>query len=75
MRATAKDFDPSTRSGSVLTDAGYVLPYDAAAFDAGGLRLLRSGQRVRVRLHTDGPVQLITAVTLATFALPDEDSE
>ena len=49
MQATAYTFDPETRSGSVLLDDGTPLPFDAAAFDAGGLRLLRPGQRVRIR--------------------------
>ncbi|QLE74153.1 hypothetical protein FGW37_23490 [Streptomyces rectiverticillatus] len=48
MQATAYTFDPQTRSGSVLLDDGTPLPFDAAAFDAGGLRLLRPGQRVRI---------------------------
>lgn len=48
MQATAYTFDPSTRSGSVLLDDGTPVPFDGAAFDAGGLRLLRPGQRVRI---------------------------
>ena len=51
MQGTVKDFDPAGRSGSVLLDDGSELPFDAAAFDAGGLRLLRSGRRdVEVRI-------------------------
>ncbi|KPC67146.1 hypothetical protein [Streptomyces chattanoogensis] len=48
MQATAYTYDDATRSGSVLLDDGTPLPFDAAAFDAGGLRLLRPGQRVRI---------------------------
>ncbi|MFC5721184.1 hypothetical protein ACFP1Z_13490 [Streptomyces gamaensis] len=51
MQATAYTFDPGTRSGSVLLDDGTPLSFDAAAFDAGGLRLLRPGQRVRIVLE------------------------
>ncbi len=58
MQATAYTYDPVTRSGSVLLDDGTPVPFDTAAFDAGGLRLLRPGQRVRIEVtaqDTDGP--------------------
>ncbi|MFE9179440.1 hypothetical protein ACFYN5_24695 [Streptomyces sp. NPDC007126] len=48
MQATAYTYDPENRSGQVLLDDGTPVPFDAAAFDAGGLRLLRPGQRVRI---------------------------
>lgn len=41
MQATAYTYDPDSRSGQVLLDDGTPVPFDAAAFDAGGLRLLR----------------------------------
>jgi hypothetical protein len=69
--ATAHEHDPVTRAGSVLLDDGRLLRYDGAAFDAGGLRLLRAGQRVRLLL--DGPLEdpatRVRVVTLATFPL------
>jgi 2-phospho-L-lactate guanylyltransferase len=68
MQGTVRSFDPATRGGTVLLDDGTELPYDAAAFDAGGLRLARIGQRVALRADTDGR---ITALTLATLPLPD----
>jgi len=56
-------FDPDTGSGTVLTDDGRRIRYDGDAFAAGGLRLLRAGQRVR--LETSGErVVLITIATL-----------
>ncbi|MEU9884877.1 hypothetical protein AB0M95_07240 [Sphaerisporangium sp. NPDC051017] len=67
MQATVRTFDQRTRSGSVFLDDGTELPFDAPAFDAGPLRLLRSGQRVNIRV--EGAV--ITAITLSTFPLPD----
>ncbi|MFI9305893.1 hypothetical protein [Streptomyces triculaminicus] len=71
MQATAYTFDPSTRSGSVLLDDGTPVPFDTAAFDAGGLRLLRPGQRVRIEFAEGdaGPVadRRVTVVTLQTF--------
>ena len=65
--ATARDHDERARSGTVLLDDGTLLAYDGAAFDAGGLRLLRPGQRVRVRRDEDGT---ITALTLPSLDLP-----
>ncbi|GAA2457659.1 hypothetical protein [Streptomyces macrosporus] len=67
MQATAYTYDPATRSGSVLLDDGTPLPFDAAAFDAGGLRLLRPGQRVRIETEGRGERRRITLVTLQTF--------
>ncbi|WP_405822614.1 hypothetical protein OG241_39930 [Streptomyces sp. NBC_01390] len=73
MQATAYTYDAGTRSGSVLLDDGTPVPFDAPAFDAGGLRLLRPGQRVRIEV--EGPEQAagagntprITLITLQTF--------
>ncbi|MGV9451413.1 hypothetical protein [Streptomyces sp. NPDC003635] len=67
MQATAYTYDPETRSGQVLLDDGTPVPFDAAAFDAGALRLLRPGQRVRI--ETEGPKDRlrITLVTLQTL--------
>jgi 2-phospho-L-lactate guanylyltransferase len=70
MQATAFTYDPGTRSGSVLLDDGTPLPFDAAAFDAGGLRLLRSGQRVRIETAGTGDARRVTFITLQTFAGP-----
>ncbi|WP_225838476.1 hypothetical protein [Streptomyces sp. NK08204] len=75
MQATAYTYDPETRSGQVLLDDGTPVPFDAAAFDAGGLRLLRPGQRVRIETESEkaggkagekGPLR-ITLVTLQTL--------
>ena len=70
LPATCRDHDPVTRTGSVLLDDGTLLRYSATAFDAGGLLLLRSGQRVRIRLDVTTEQPRVIAVTLATFALP-----
>ncbi|MFG2814046.1 hypothetical protein ACWEIK_19330 [Streptomyces sp. NPDC004673] len=67
MQATAYTYDPETRSGQVLLDDGTPVPFDAAAFDAGGLRLLRPGQRVRIETDGRGEGLRITLVTLQTF--------
>ncbi len=63
MQATVRSFDPGSRSGTVLLDDGVELPYDRDAFDPGGVRLLRVGQRVRIEV--DGP--RVTFLTIATL--------
>ncbi|MEV6025110.1 hypothetical protein [Streptomyces sp. NPDC052036] len=67
MQATAYTYDPETRTGQVLLDDGTPVPFDAPAFDAGGLRLLRPGQRVRIEAEGEGEARRITLVTLGTF--------
>ncbi|MFE0249945.1 hypothetical protein [Streptomyces sp. NPDC059010] len=67
MQATAYTYNEETRSGSVLLDDGTPVPFDAPAFDAGGLRLLRPGQRVRIETEGKGESLHITLVTLQTF--------
>ena len=67
MQATAYTYDPESRSGQVLLDDGTPVPFDTAAFDAGGLRLLRPGQRVRIETEGTGEDRRITLVTLQTL--------
>ena len=67
MQATVRSYDETARSGSVFTDDGTVVPFGAGSLAGSGLRLLRPGQRVRLRLDEDGAV---AALTLATFPLP-----
>jgi 2-phospho-L-lactate guanylyltransferase len=68
MQATVRTFDPETRGGSVLLDDGTEMAYDAQAFNAGSLRFARPGQRVALRVDSEGR---ITALTLATLPLPN----
>ncbi|MFD9792477.1 hypothetical protein ACFWXK_16170 [Streptomyces sp. NPDC059070] len=67
MQATAYTYDPQTRSGSVLLDDGTPVDFGTEAFDAGGLRLLRVGQRVRIETEGAGGSLRVTLVTLQTF--------
>ncbi|WP_203983138.1 hypothetical protein [Sphaerisporangium rufum] len=67
MQGTVRAFDPAARAGSVLLDDGAEIPFGAAAFDASPLRLLRSGQRVNIRVAGGA----VTAITLAGFPLPE----
>jgi cold shock CspA family protein len=65
MQGTVKAYDAETRTGSVLLDDGSEMAFDTAAFEAGGLRLLRFGQRVNLAVEDDR----ITVITLSTFPL------
>ena len=58
MQASVHRFDPETRTGSVLRDDGVELPFEALAFEASGLRLLRLGQRLTVEVVDDHVVSL-----------------
>ena len=69
VQGTVSAYDRQTRSGSVLLDSGVELAFDADAFDASGLRLLRAGQRVRLRTSDSGGSLQITALQILT--LPD----
>ena len=62
-QATVATFDPDTGVGMVLLDDGRAESFDGAAFAAGGLRLLRLGQRVRLE-YADGRVVRVTIATL-----------
>ena len=66
MQATVATFSSASRDGTVLLDDGTELSFGADAFDASGLRLLRPGQRVGLRV--DG--QRVVALNLATLPLP-----
>jgi len=70
VQATVRSFDPATRSGTVLLDDGVELPYDGPAFDAGRIRLLRVGQRVRIEVTGDEQqpgTRRVTFLTIATL--------
>ncbi len=66
-QATVADFDSGTRTGRVLLADRTFAAFDSDVFDGSGLRLLRSGQRVAVRLREDGGVE---ALGLPTLPLP-----
>lgn len=64
MQGTVATYDPDLRSGTVLLDDGTPLAFSREAFDAGGLRLLRLGQRLRIERDADGTVRRVTIPTL-----------
>lgn len=63
IQATVATFDPGTGAGTVLLDDGRPEAFDGAAFAAGGLRLLRLGQRVRLE-RAGGRTVRVTIVTM-----------
>lgn len=65
VQATVAQFDRETGAGRVLLDGGEPVDFSPEAFEAGGLRFLRPGQRVKLETRPDGTV---TRVTLSTFA-------
>jgi cold shock CspA family protein len=62
LPATVERYDPTTTEGTVLLDDGQRLHFTGDALAGTGLRLLRTGQRVRVQYveATATRVQLIT---------------
>lgn len=63
MQGTVCEFDAAGGDGAVLLDDGRFVRFDGAAFAAGGLRLLRVGQRVRLEYAGDR-VARVTIYTL-----------
>lgn len=63
MQGTVANFDEDA-SGEVVLDSGRRVRFDAAAFAASGLRLLRPGQRVRLDLDADGSVVAVRIPTM-----------
>ncbi|HKT05701.1 MAG TPA: cold-shock protein [Rugosimonospora sp.] len=62
-QGTVASFDPQDRSGTVLLDDGRQVAFDAPAFDASGLRLLRLGQRVRLEWRA-GHISALNLITM-----------
>ncbi|HVM21472.1 MAG TPA: hypothetical protein VM307_16050 [Egibacteraceae bacterium] len=66
-QGTVKDFDISTKTGTILLDDQQELPVDAETFAASGLLELRLGQRVRFDLEGDGDDRRVRRLTLVSF--------
>jgi hypothetical protein len=70
VQATVHRFDPATGEGSVITDAGEVLPFDAQAFAGSRLRHVRLGQRLTVTVTGEGADIRVAELALGTVGLP-----
>jgi cold shock CspA family protein len=65
-QGTVATFEAATGSGTVVLDDGTELAFDGEVFARSGLRMLRFGQRVIMRV-VDGRV---VALTHISFPLP-----
>lgn len=63
MQGTVLTFEEDG-SGTVVFDDGSRVDFSTDAFARSGLRFLRPGQRVRLRLAEDGHVEALTIITL-----------
>lgn len=66
MQATVSRYDATSASGAVLTDAGVELPFGPEALARTQVRLLRPGQRVRLRTTGTGSAVTITELDFIT---------
>ncbi|RKS80605.1 hypothetical protein CLV35_0276 [Motilibacter peucedani] len=66
LQATVADWDGATRTGAVLLDDGTRVAFGATSLEGSGVRLLRSGQRVHLRVEAGE----VVALTLLTMPLP-----
>jgi cold shock CspA family protein len=67
VQGTVSAFDLATHDGRVLLDDGRELPFRGAALAGSGLRLLRTGQRVRLETIDDAGGIRVVAVQLLTL--------
>jgi 2-phospho-L-lactate/phosphoenolpyruvate guanylyltransferase len=75
MQATVHAFDPDTRSGTVVTDGGVLVPLSPQAFEESALRTLRPGQRLTVVITGIGAQAQVTALAIESVGnVPDAQS-
>jgi len=66
-QGTIKTYDSATKRGSLLNDTGDELAFDGASFDGSGIRLFRTGQRVRYLVEGEGSRRRVRALTIITL--------
>lgn len=66
-QGTVKQFDTSTKTGTILLDDQSELPVDAETFAASGLLELRLGQRVRFEIEGSDDERRIRDLNLISF--------
>jgi len=69
MQATVHSFDPNTRSGTLVTDAGVLVPLDRQVVEDSALRTLRQGQRLTVTLAGRGAAARVTSIAIETVGM------
>ncbi len=68
MQATVSSYDAATSTGAVLLDDGVEVPFGPDALAGSGLRLLRTGQRVRLETAGDGADLQVLRLQIVTLA-------
>lgn len=66
-QGTIKDFDDTTRNGSLLTDDRTEIAIDDRSIGDEAIRTLRIGQRVRFTLEETDGAQIARDLRLVTF--------
>lgn len=66
-QGTIRDYDPGSRTGTLLTDQQEEVHIDATSVEGAGVRTLRIGQRVKFDLSEEGGKKLARALRLVTF--------
>lgn len=69
MQATVHSFDPTTGSGTVVTDAGVLVPLSPKAFETSALRTLRQGQRLTVTITGRGAQAQVATIAIETVGM------
>jgi cold shock CspA family protein len=67
VQGTIKDFEDSSRAGSLLTDEGTEVAIDAGSIEGSGLRYLRIGQRVSFDLAEEGGRKIARTLRIVTL--------
>ena len=68
MQGTVSAYDADTHSGRVLLDDGVELAFPASALAGSRLRLLRSGQRVRLETIGTGSTLQVVGLQILTLS-------
>jgi 2-phospho-L-lactate/phosphoenolpyruvate guanylyltransferase len=66
-QGTIKDYDPSTRTGTLLQDDRTEVHIDAGSLEGSGLRYLRIGQRVKYEVAEEGGKKMARTLRHITF--------
>lgn len=66
-QGTIKDYDETSREGSLLTDDRQEIAIDKQSTDGSGIRTLRLGQRVRFEVDEDEGRRVARELRLVTF--------
>jgi cold shock CspA family protein len=67
VQGTIKTYDETSRSGLILDDAAKEYSFDADSFAGSGVRLFRTGQRVKFSVVGDADEPRIRDLSLITL--------